>query len=86
LFQNGFYEYTVPRAILKFRQGFGRLIRSTTDYGSMIVLDERVFSKDYGRLFLDALPENITLEKLPLAEIPAKAKEWLELSRKDQAS
>ncbi len=82
LFQNGFYEYTVPRAILKFRQGFGRLIRSTTDYGTMMVLDERVFSKDYGRLFLDALPENITLEKLPLAEIPAKAKEWLELSRK----
>ncbi len=81
LFQNGFYEYTVPRAILKFRQGFGRLIRSTTDYGSMIVLDERVFSKDYGRLFLDALPENITLEKIPLAEIPAKAKEWLEFSK-----
>ena len=82
MFNNGFYEYSVPRAILKFRQGFGRLIRSKKDYGVMIVLDNRVLTKDYGKLFLDALPENITLERLPLMEIPAKVKQWLDLNRK----
>ena len=82
MFNNGFYEYSVPRAILKFRQGFGRLIRSKKDYGVMIVLDNRVLTKDYGKLFLDALPERITLEKTPLAQIPDNVKQWLGLNRK----
>ncbi len=77
LFQNGFMEYSVPRAILKFRQGFGRLIRSKKDFGAMVVLDNRVLTKQYGQLFLDALPDNITLEKAPLQDIPGKVGEWL---------
>ena len=81
MFGNGFYEYSVPRAILKFRQGFGRLIRSKKDYGVMIVLDNRVLTKDYGKLFLDALPANITIEKTPLADIPANVEQWLRLKR-----
>jgi len=81
MFNNGFYEYSVPRAILKFRQGFGRLIRSKKDYGVMVVLDNRVLTKDYGQLFLDALPENITLEKLPLMAIPDNVKQWLGLNK-----
>ena len=77
MFTNGFFEYTIPRSILRFRQGFGRLIRSTKDYGVMVVLDNRVLTKEYGKMFLKALPENITIEKMPLAEIPGKVEEWL---------
>lgn len=80
MFNNGFFEYAVPRAILRFRQGFGRLIRSKKDFGAMIVLDERVMSKKYGQMFLDALP-NVTIEQFPIAEIPAKVEEWLALSK-----
>lgn len=81
LFSNGFMQYSVPRAILKFRQGFGRLIRSKKDYGVMIVLDNRVLTKEYGKLFLDALPDHITLEQTPLMDIPGQVGEWLDLSR-----
>ena len=51
-----FFNYSVPEAILKFRQGFGRLIRSRTDRGAVIILDSRVLSTGYGRAFLDSLP------------------------------
>jgi ATP-dependent DNA helicase DinG len=51
-----FVEYTLPEAILKFRQGAGRLIRSTTDTGIVTVLDVRMTQKSYGRLFLASLP------------------------------
>ncbi len=81
MFNNGFMEYSVPRAVLKFRQGFGRLIRSKKDFGAMVVLDNRVLTKQYGKLFLEALPENITIEEAPLMEIPGKVKEWIDLSR-----
>ena len=49
----------LPRAILRFKQGFGRLVRSATDSGRVVVLDPRIVTKRYGRLFLDALPEGI---------------------------
>jgi len=51
-----FLEYTVPQAVIKFRQGFGRLIRTRADRGCVLVLDPRVTTKRYGRLFLDSLP------------------------------
>ena len=53
---NPFMEYSVPEAIIKLKQGFGRLIRSKTDRGIVVLLDSRVTSKRYGKLFLDALP------------------------------
>ena len=53
---NPFMEYSVPEAIIKLKQGFGRLIRSRTDKGIVVVLDSRVKTKRYGKLFLDALP------------------------------
>jgi DNA polymerase-3 subunit epsilon/ATP-dependent DNA helicase DinG len=56
-FQNPFLEYAVPQAVLRFRQGFGRLIRSAADRGVVVVLDRRVLTKAYGRQFLDALPD-----------------------------
>ncbi|MFQ5604843.1 MAG: helicase C-terminal domain-containing protein [bacterium] len=54
---NAFLEYTVPQAVIKFRQGFGRLIRSRSDRGSVIILDKRVIQKSYGRIFLESLPK-----------------------------
>lgn len=52
-----FKEYSLPEAVLKFRQGFGRLIRSQTDEGIVVVLDSRIVTKWYGRIFLRSLPE-----------------------------
>ena len=50
-------DYTVPQAVIKFKQGFGRLIRSRDDRGAVLILDSRVLSKNYGRSFLKSLPE-----------------------------
>jgi len=54
---NSFGEYSLPEAILKFRQGVGRLIRTKTDTGIVVVLDNRIISKQYGQAFLEALPK-----------------------------
>jgi Rad3-related DNA helicase/REP element-mobilizing transposase RayT len=54
---NPFMEYSVPEAIIKLKQGFGRLIRSRSDKGVVVILDSRVRTKRYGKLFLEALPE-----------------------------
>jgi ATP-dependent DNA helicase DinG len=54
---NSFSEFSLPEAILKFRQGVGRLIRTKTDTGIIVVLDNRVLTKQYGQAFLDALPK-----------------------------
>ncbi len=53
---NPFFDYQVPRAIISLRQGVGRLMRSATDRGVMAILDVRLFSKSYGRTFLNSLP------------------------------
>jgi len=54
---NAFMHYSVPEAILKLRQGVGRLIRSAEDRGRVVILDNRVLTKQYGKVFLNALPE-----------------------------
>lgn len=54
---NSFAEFSLPEAILKFRQGVGRLIRQKTDQGIVVVLDNRILTKSYGQSFLGALPE-----------------------------
>lgn len=54
---NPFLEYQVPEAVIKLKQGVGRLIRRRTDTGMVAILDPRVRSKPYGRVFLDSLPE-----------------------------
>jgi ATP-dependent DNA helicase DinG len=51
-----FMEYTIPQAVIKFKQGFGRLIRSRDDRGAVLILDSRVLSKNYGKAFLGSLP------------------------------
>jgi len=54
---NPFMEYQVPEAIIKLKQGFGRLIRTKRDTGQVVILDPRVRTKFYGRLFIESLPE-----------------------------
>ena len=54
---SAFRDYALPEAILKFRQGFGRLIRSKDDHGIVVVLDNRISTTGYGRMFLESLPE-----------------------------
>ncbi|NPA30707.1 MAG: DNA polymerase III subunit epsilon [Chloroflexi bacterium] len=56
MYESPFWQYTLPDAILVFRQGFGRLIRTRTDRGIVAVLDRRMVSKSYGRYFLESLP------------------------------
>jgi ATP-dependent DNA helicase DinG len=54
---NPFFDYQVPQAVIKLKQGFGRLIRTRDDRGLVVILDPRVLTKGYGRTFLDALPD-----------------------------
>jgi len=54
---NPFFDYQLPSAIIKFKQGFGRLIRSKSDSGIVVVLDSRIVSKPYGKKFLTAIPK-----------------------------
>ena len=54
---SGFMDYSVPEAVIKLKQGFGRLIRSRGDKGIVVLLDGRILSRRYGRAFLDSLPD-----------------------------
>jgi len=54
---NPFTQYQVPEAAIKLRQGFGRLIRTATDSGQVVILDPRIRTKPYGRIFLESLPD-----------------------------
>ena len=53
---NSFMDYSVPEAVLKFRQGFGRLIRTKEDTGIIVILDSRIVTKRYGSQFLNSIP------------------------------
>jgi len=53
---NPFRDYQLPESVIKFRQGFGRLIRTATDHGIVVVLDPRIQTKHYGKTFLESLP------------------------------
>jgi len=75
LYEDGFGEHAVPEAALRFRQGFGRLIRARTDRGSFVVLDRRVISKGYGARFIKALPE-CTFRKVTLDSLGEAVAEW----------
>ncbi|MFO0858241.1 MAG: helicase C-terminal domain-containing protein [Phycisphaerales bacterium] len=60
---NPFMEDALPRAVLRFKQGFGRLIRSKDDHGRVVILDDRVITTRYGRAFLEALPEGVRVKR-----------------------
>jgi DNA polymerase-3 subunit epsilon/ATP-dependent DNA helicase DinG len=71
-----FYQYAVPDAILRFRQGFGRLIRTRSDRGIVAVLDGRVETKAYGQMFVDSLPP-CTVVRGPLRALLTEAATWI---------
>ena len=77
-FEDPFYQFSLPEAILRFRQGFGRLIRTQSDRGVVAILDRRVLSKRYGKVFIESLP-TCTIKVGPLGNLPRSAENWLNL-------
>jgi DNA polymerase-3 subunit epsilon/ATP-dependent DNA helicase DinG len=75
-FESPFDEYSVPEAILRFRQGFGRLIRTRSDRGIVVSFDRRLLTKRYGRAFIDSLPR-CTIVNGSMADLPKAAARWL---------
>ncbi len=75
-YANPFNDYSMPQAILRFRQGFGRLIRRTTDRGVFVIADSRVARRRYGPAFLEALPDT-QLRRVRADEVAAAVSEWL---------
>ncbi len=83
-YDDPFGQYAVPQAALRFKQGFGRLIRSRNDRGVAAVLDRRIMSKAYGSTFLDSLPP-CDVREAALREMPALTAAWLKRTS-DEAS
>ena len=76
LFEMPFEQYALPQALLRFKQGFGRLIRRKTDRGAIVVLDRRIRSRAYGDAFIRSLPP-CTVRELPARELPDAVAGWL---------
>lgn len=76
-YTDSFNDYALPDAILRFRQGFGRLIRSRSDRGVVSIFDSRIISKRYGAQFLEALPD-CTTRRGPLDSLPEAARQWIQ--------
>jgi len=75
-YEDQFGEFAIPQAILRLRQGFGRLIRTKTDKGVAVILDRRIVSRRYGKAFLDSLPPG-TFKGCSLKTLPDEIREWL---------
>ena len=74
-YDDPFRDFQLPQAALRLRQGFGRLIRTKTDYGAVVLLDRRVTAKDYGEVLLASLPDART-ESIGLDGIGARVRAW----------
>lgn len=72
---NAFQHLSLPEAIIRFKQGFGRLVRSSHDRGAFIILDRRIERKSYGKQFIDALPK-IEVKNLPLDDMVIQLEHW----------
>ena len=75
-YEDPFHAYALPQAVLRFRQGIGRLIRGSQDKGTIVVLDRRIIARSYGKAFLDSIPP-CTVKRGPLAAIPGYAADWV---------
>jgi DNA polymerase-3 subunit epsilon/ATP-dependent DNA helicase DinG len=75
-FDDPFSQYAVPQAVLRLKQGFGRLIRSRADRGAVVVLDRRLVTRFYGQVFLRSLPR-CSVKQGPSARTGQEAAEWL---------
>ncbi len=80
-FDNSFADYSVPEAILRFRQGFGRLIRTQNDHGLVVIFDKRVLTKGYGARFLKSLPDVYRWDGT-LKQLPEVGRRWLAKNEK----
>jgi DNA polymerase-3 subunit epsilon/ATP-dependent DNA helicase DinG len=76
LYDDPFGEYALPQAVLRFKQGFGRLIRRKTDRGAMVMLDGRIHSKQYGQSFLRSLPP-CSIQRLSTRQMGGVVSQWL---------
>jgi DNA polymerase-3 subunit epsilon/ATP-dependent DNA helicase DinG len=79
LLEDSFNDLSVPMAVLKFKQGFGRLIRSSSDVGACVIYDRRVISKRYGSTFIQSLPPS-RVHVGPAFDMPEAVRTWLERS------
>ena len=77
--RDGFAQLALPQAALRLKQGFGRLIRRSTDRGAVVILDNRILGRDYGKAFLEVLPPASRFVG-PASEIADRVGDWLELS------
>jgi DNA polymerase-3 subunit epsilon/ATP-dependent DNA helicase DinG len=77
LYEDPFNEYALPQAVIRFKQGFGRLIRTKTDKGVLVVLDQRLITKQYGPSFLQSLPAGTPVRQTALRETPAQIGDFL---------
>jgi DNA polymerase-3 subunit epsilon/ATP-dependent DNA helicase DinG len=75
-YDDSFSQYAVPQAVLRFRQGFGRLIRNSRDRGVVVIMDRRLISKGYGRTFLDSIPD-CSVRTAPMVSIGDYISQWL---------
>ncbi|MGH7902559.1 MAG: helicase C-terminal domain-containing protein [Candidatus Dormibacteraceae bacterium] len=76
LVRDPFRSYALPQAALRLKQGFGRLIRRSTDRGAVVILDPRISNRDYGRAFLDVLPP-ASMFSGPAGEVGDRVADWL---------
>jgi Rad3-related DNA helicase len=74
--RDGFSQYALPLAALRLKQGFGRLIRRTTDRGAVVILDSRILTREYGRAFLDVLPHSSRFQG-SVEDVGARVEDWL---------
>lgn len=74
--RDAFAQLALPQAALRLKQGFGRLIRRSTDRGAVVILDNRILGRDYGKAFLDVLPPASRFVG-PAAEIADRVGDWL---------
>ena len=76
LYEDPFNEYGLPEAVLRLRQGFGRLIRTKTDRGVAVILDRRMVSRRYGKVFLESLPD-VTVRNVSVLNLDRHINGWL---------
>ena len=75
-YQDAFNEFSVPQAVLRFRQGFGRLIRNKEDRGTIVIMDNRITGRSYGNSFMRSIPP-CTLQPSSLATAGSLAAKWI---------
>ena len=77
-----FYQSTLPKAVLRLRQGIGRLIRTPTDYGAVIIYDARILTKSYGKTLRKMLPSNLPQKELKDSEVAQELKDFFDTQHK----